>query len=369
MALLVAYPICRAFNAALCDMYRVLSLRKKTFVVYTSHEPIDNHEIEDFFAYDYERGNTFVNVASGYILGQFKLLKELNRHKSKARYAVFFIGHPPIITLLLSKIWGLKTIWILPSHIEMFSGRWYSSLLSMAAQICYRATKVIVVYSENIIDEWGLDEYRDKIVIANQHLIDPSQFCITTPLNQRKLTIGYVGRLCEEKGILQFLQAIPLILDQNKNIQILIGGDGGRREEVERFISRLANKERVEIRGWIPYDDLPQTMNELSLLVVPSYTEGLPNTVLEAAACGTPILSTPVGTIPNIITDGETGFIMPNNSPEEIAKNVFRALEHPRLDSITDNARDMILALFTLENKEKMWDAVWSKADDRDSSD
>ena len=54
--------------------------------------------------------------------------------------------------------------------------------------------------------------------------------------------------------------------------------------------------------------------------------------------CGTPVLATPVGGVPDVIKDGKTGFIMGDNSPECIAKNVMRALEHPDLERIVENA-------------------------------
>lgn len=93
------------------------------------------------------------------------------------------------------------------------------------------------------------------------------------------------------------------------------------------------------------HNKFPDYLNKL--FVLSSYTEGLPYTILEAMASGTPVLATPVGAIPDVIKDGETGFIMENNSPECIAKNVIRALEHPNPEEIIKNARALVEKKFT----------------------
>ena len=66
-------------------------------------------------------------------------------------------------------------------------------------------------------------------------------------------------------------------------------------------------------------------------------------------ACGTPVLATPVGAIPDVVKDGETGFIMEDNPAVCIARNVIRALEHPELEKIVKNARELIEKDFTYE--------------------
>ena len=66
-------------------------------------------------------------------------------------------------------------------------------------------------------------------------------------------------------------------------------------------------------------------------------------------ACGTPVLATSVGAIPDLIKDGNIGFIMKDKSPECIARNVIRALEHPELEKIVKNARELVEKEFTYE--------------------
>jgi glycosyltransferase involved in cell wall biosynthesis len=90
-------------------------------------------------------------------------------------------------------------------------------------------------------------------------------------------------------------------------------------------------------------------LNRIKLLVLPSYYEGLPNIVLEAMACGTPVLSTPVGAVADIISNNETGFIMADNQPQEIAANILHALKHPNLQVISQNANAFVQAEYSYE--------------------
>jgi len=75
-------------------------------------------------------------------------------------------------------------------------------------------------------------------------------------------------------------------------------------------------------------------------------------------ACGTPVLATPVGAIPDVIIDGKTGFIMENNSPECIAENVKRALDSPDLERIAENGRRFVEENFTFEKTVENWKGI-----------
>jgi glycosyltransferase involved in cell wall biosynthesis len=168
-------------------------------------------------------------------------------------------------------------------------------------------------------------------------------------LVDRKNIIGYIGRLSSEKGIMNFVKSMPYILDNCRETVFMVGGDGPLTKEIKEYINDNNLQSHVKIMGWIPHQELPEYLNDIKLLVLPSFTEGLPNIMLEAMACGTPVLTTPVGSIPDFIEDGETGFIMEDNSPKSLAQNVFRGLSHPNMDIIAKNARRLVEQEFSFE--------------------
>ena len=138
-------------------------------------------------------------------------------------------------------------------------------------------------------------------------------------------------------------------MSKRDDISFAIGGDGPLQSRVKELVNKANLNNRVRFVGWIPHDELPGYLNELKLLVLPSYTEGLPNIMLEAMACGTPVLATAVGAIPDVVKDNETGFIMENNSPDCIARNIIRALSHPNLEQIAENARALVEKEYNFE--------------------
>jgi len=81
------------------------------------------------------------------------------------------------------------------------------------------------------------------------------------------------------------------------------------------------------VTGWVNHDDVPAQLNDLRLLVLPSQpTEGLPTTVLEALACGTPVYASPVSGVPDVVRPGKTGFLIEDREPEALQVGIVAIL-------------------------------------------
>ena len=294
--------------------------------------------------------NIFVRIIR-YLHTQLRISYRLVKMSKEVDMWIFFIGGELVLPMLIAKLLRKKVVLILagfPTKLSQVKKDPFSEVINFLSKINFILSNRIVVYSERIVKEQGLEKYRHKISIAKKHFLDFDKFKLKSKLGSENF-VGYIGYLSEAKGVLNFVKAIPEILEKTDKFKFLIGGDGQLRDKIDRYLEEESLSNKVKLTGWIPHDNLPDYLNELKLVVLPSYTEGLPNIILEAMACGTPVLATPVGAIPDIIKDGETGFIMKNNSPECIAENVIRVLEYPNLDEIVKNAINVVEKEFTYE--------------------
>ena len=305
--------------------------------------------------------NTILRILN-YLHLQIRLVQKIYKLKNEIDTYLFFIGGDTLLLpIVFSKILN-KNIILLLAGSSIKTHQVNQDKLTFGLKIlrepCLSLADNIVVYTSSLIQDYQIERYRHKSLIAHRHFLDFEAFTVTTPLPDRSPLIGYIGRLSDEKGVQHFVQALPAILGGREDLHVLIGGDGQLKESIEASLKEEGIVARVDLPGWISHNDLPRYLNRLLLLILPSYTEGLPNIMLEAMACGTPVLATPVGAIPDVILDGKTGFIMKNNSPECIAENVLRALEHPDLERIAEAGRRFVEENFTFERVVERWKEV-----------
>ena len=164
--------------------------------------------------------------------------------------------------------------------------------------------------------------------------------------------IGEVARLCDVKGQRELLQALARLPEARL---VLAGRDlehgGAFQDELERESERLGVRERVEF-GF--HDDVPALLETLDVVALPSWTEGLPLVLLEAMARGRPVVATPVGGTPELVTDGETGLLVPPRDPEALAEALRRILDDPGLARrLGEAARARVAERFTASEQER----------------
>lgn len=140
----------------------------------------------------------------------------------------------------------------------------------------------------------------------------------------------FVGRMDPLKGIDKLIQTMPLLKKYMSLKLVVVGGDENSRaelDELKKLADELNVKNAVDFRGLVKQEQLPYFYSAADICVVPSYYESFGMVPLEALACGTPVIATDVGDLKNIIKSGETGHIVSDNSPENLAVGISSILD------------------------------------------
>jgi glycosyltransferase involved in cell wall biosynthesis len=134
--------------------------------------------------------------------------------------------------------------------------------------------------------------------------------------------IGAAGRFSPEKGFDQLVDAAALVVQADPDVGFVVFGDGPLREDLVRKIAEKGLESKFILAGF--RTDLERFLPHLDLLALSSFTEGLPVVVLEAFAAGVPVVATAVGGTPEVVTQGETGYLVPPGQPPELARQILQ---------------------------------------------
>ncbi len=215
-----------------------------------------------------------------------------------------------------------------------------------------------------LVEDIGLPR-RKVLPICNG--VDTHRFCpggrqvarATLGIGPERIVIGTVGRLDPVKDQAGLLRAFSLIADDPRAL-LLIAGDGPCRAELETTVSALDLDGRVRLLG--ERDDVPRVLAAMDVFVLCSIGEGISNTILEAMATGLPVVATRVGGNPELVVDGNTGFLVVPRSPGALAAPLRRYLENPGLVAHHGrSARDLAEAEFSLERMVGAYEKLYER--------
>ena len=159
--------------------------------------------------------------------------------------------------------------------------------------------------------------------------------------------VTVLSRLNDLKGIEYFLDAIPSVLSRFPNARFLIVGEGPARLKLELYAQSKGYGQAAIFTG--VRLDVPKILQETTLSVLPSLSEGLSNVLIESMAAGLPVVATRVGGNPEIVDDGSTGFLVPPRDADALAKAMLQLLSDPETAARMGCAgRDLIDRRFSM---------------------
>lgn len=238
---------------------------------------------------------------------------------------------PPIFTKFFYNIpysvWGRGS--------DVYRPYWFINLTS---KILLKNADLVIALTENMKQSMLTIFPRKIIVIANGIPIDeykdPDR---KTQSLIQKNTILFVGRLHPIKGIDDLIKALKIVLIEFPDAELTIIGKGAERETLEELCQDLDLEKHITFVGPVPNKEIKKFMINSKILVLPSRSEGFPVTILEAMACGLPIVATRVGGVPDIIDDGINGYLVEKNNPNDLAIGIMKCLKEENCRMIKEN--------------------------------
>lgn len=200
-----------------------------------------------------------------------------------------------------------------------------------------RAVKLIVLGRR-----WQ-DFYR-QIYTRSEPVILPNPVVIPETIKRRykEPIIFSAGRLVRRKGTYDLLEAYSILCSRFPEAQLWLAGDGDL-EKVRRIVLENSWEEKVKVLGWLENEALSEIYQSARVFALPSYNEGLPIALLEAMAYGIPVVTTPVGGIPELVRDGENGFLIQPGDVASLAHSIGVLMRDSSLyERMSRNAREAV---------------------------
>ncbi len=155
--------------------------------------------------------------------------------------------------------------------------------------------------------------------------------------NNGKENLLTIARLVEKKGVQYGVQAVAEVLKKHPNIEYKIVGDGLLKGDIASLINELNISDNVQLIGWRRQEEIVELLKETDILLAPSVTaqdgdqEGTPTVLMEALAQGIPVISTYHSGIPELVTDGVSGFLVPERDTNTLAERLMYLIEHQEI--------------------------------------
>ncbi|MDI6720577.1 MAG: glycosyltransferase [Methanomicrobiales archaeon] len=287
-------------------------------------------------------------------------------------------GHAPVpfiadIAARVAQAQGIP--YVLTYHNDLTG---YNPLIRLYSRLYYRglgdatldaADRIIVTSNYYAASSPYLEGHARKIGIVPPG-VDPERYRPVPKalLKQRYgldiqkilLFVGQLNRESQHKGLDYLIRALKLVR-RDEDARLIVVGTGNYRDHYEKLAAREGLEGDVIFAGFVTNEEIPQYFSGSDLMVLPSYdrAEGFGMVLIEAQACGIPVIGTNVGGIPFAVEDGKTGLIVPPRDAESLAKAILRLFCDTELyRSMAENGPVRVREHFTWEKSSAAYHGI-----------
>jgi len=191
----------------------------------------------------------------------------------------------------------------------------------------------------SLLFSWGVKP--DKVKVLHSLYIDFDTF---KPKETGKdYDLMFCGRLAPNKGLFLILDAVKKMKTEKPDIKLLIVGRGSLKDQIHAIVNRSNLSDNVEFIDWVAeFSELADLYRRSKILVCASFNEGGPRVTVEAMACGTPAISTPVGIMNELISDGENGLLFSWDADELAAKSLQLLKDEKQYKAVSSRLKETV---------------------------
>jgi len=295
-----------------------------------------------------------------------RLISIINKEKPEILHSHIFSAD--FLGRIIGKFCKVPII-ISTIHNEKFGREFYEKLLKYTEKFCDMTTIVSQNVAKVMVEKKVVSEGRFRVIYNG---IELNSFNLDKDLMRKKIrselnlkenqkVLISVGRLTEQKGYPCLIEAFNNLIKKYPDLALIILGEGEDREKLEREVKIKNLKENISfLRN---KDNVPEYLAASDVFVSSSLWEGLPLSILEAMASRLPVIATQVGGVPEIIKEGETGFLVEPKNSKALAEKIGYLLSLPQEErkKVGEKGRKLVEEKFTLDKMVKSYENLYEE--------
>lgn len=301
-----------------------------------------------------DRSN-IIEMATFVVSGLFRLASIIRQERIEAAIVFFTIPCGPI-GYLAKKLHGIPYVISLrggdvPGLVPELAGM--HRMLQPLRRLILRNAQAIVANAPGLaVLSERTDPYCVKVIpngVNTDFFLPPDDTGNSESIRSRPFQLIFVGRFHPQKNLFFLLDQLGEIINKNITFHLHLIGDGPERGRLEQYADKLGLSGSVIWHGWVDKDSLRLAYQQADCMVNPSLYEGMPNTVLEAMACGLPVIASNIPGNVDVVRDGVTGYLFDLGKPEQLRECIERLISSPPglAKALGCKGRDWVVAEFS----------------------